>query len=153
MALDVYVLSTTGPPWFTQNGLVQWCNNPASINKTQKRRVPRANTESSKVIEILLPVTFYFNTSTRLDNVRNLWRFVINVPRVGGVVGRKITQASRASQPILLNIPTPKIILGTENYFLGLIATNELANATHNHENLQLWWHIGMSIKMRNTLR
>jgi len=27
---------------------------------------------------ILLPVTFYFNPSTRLDNVKNLWRFVIS---------------------------------------------------------------------------
>jgi len=32
-----------------------------------------ANNESSEVIDILLPVTFYFNPSTRLDNVKNLW--------------------------------------------------------------------------------
>jgi len=31
-----------------------------------------ANNESSKVIDSLLPVTFYFNSSTRLDNVKNL---------------------------------------------------------------------------------
>jgi len=31
-----------------------------------------ANNESSEVIDILLPVTFYFNPSTRLDNVKNL---------------------------------------------------------------------------------
>jgi len=37
-----------------------------------------ANNESSVVIDILLPVTFYFNPSTRLDNVKNLWRFVIS---------------------------------------------------------------------------
>jgi len=33
---------------------------------------PGANNESSEVIDILLPVTFYFNPSTRLDNVKNL---------------------------------------------------------------------------------
>jgi len=33
--------------------------------------VPRANNESSEVVDILLPVTFYFNPSTRLDNVKN----------------------------------------------------------------------------------
>jgi len=38
-----------------------------------------ANNESSEVIDILLPVTFYFNPSTRLDNVKNLWRFVISI--------------------------------------------------------------------------
>jgi len=31
-----------------------------------------ANNESSEVIDILLPVTFYFNPSTRLDNEKNL---------------------------------------------------------------------------------
>jgi len=31
-----------------------------------------ANNESSEVIGILLRVTFYFNPSTRLDNVKNL---------------------------------------------------------------------------------
>jgi len=31
-----------------------------------------ANNESSEVIDILLPVTFYFNPSTRLDNVKSL---------------------------------------------------------------------------------
>jgi len=30
-----------------------------------------ANNESSEVIDILLPVTFYFKPSTRLDNVKN----------------------------------------------------------------------------------
>jgi len=30
------------------------------------------NNESSEVIDILLPVHFYFNPSTRLDNVKNL---------------------------------------------------------------------------------
>jgi len=38
-------------------------------NKMQQRR---ANNESSEVIDILLPVTFYFNRSTRLDNVKNI---------------------------------------------------------------------------------
>jgi len=33
---------------------------------------PFANNESSEVIDILLPLTFYFNPSTRLDNVKNL---------------------------------------------------------------------------------
>jgi len=37
-----------------------------------------ANKESSEVIDILLPVTFYFNSSTRLDNVKSFWRFVIS---------------------------------------------------------------------------
>jgi len=36
-----------------------------------------ANNESSEV-DILLPVTFHFNPSTRLDNVKNLRRFVIS---------------------------------------------------------------------------
>jgi len=31
-----------------------------------------ANNKSSEVIDILLPVTFHFNPSTRLDNVKNL---------------------------------------------------------------------------------
>jgi len=31
-----------------------------------------ANNESSEVIDILLPVSFYFNPSTRLDHVKNL---------------------------------------------------------------------------------
>jgi len=38
-----------------------------------------AKHESSEVIDICLPVTFYFNPSTRLDNVKNLWRFIIRV--------------------------------------------------------------------------
>jgi len=34
---------------------------------------PRAaNNESSEVVDILLPVTFYFNPSTRFDNVKNI---------------------------------------------------------------------------------
>jgi len=33
--------------------------------------LPRANNESSEVVDILLPVTFYFIPSTRLDNVKN----------------------------------------------------------------------------------
>jgi len=33
---------------------------------------PVANNESSEVIDILLPVTFYFNPSTRLDNIKNV---------------------------------------------------------------------------------
>jgi len=37
-----------------------------------------ANNESSEVIDILLPVTFYFHPSTRLDNATNFWRFVIS---------------------------------------------------------------------------
>jgi len=40
--------------------------------------LPLANNESSEVIDILLPVTFYFNPSTRLD-VKNIWRFVISI--------------------------------------------------------------------------
>jgi len=35
-----------------------------------------ANNES-EVVDILLHVTFYFNSSTMLDNVKNFWRFVI----------------------------------------------------------------------------
>jgi len=42
--------------------------------------IPAANYESSEVIAILLPVTFHFNPWTRLDNVKNLWRFVISSP-------------------------------------------------------------------------
>jgi len=50
-----------------------------------RRRTPtyasrQANNESSEIIDILLQVTYYFNPSTRLDNVKNLWRFVI-IPR------------------------------------------------------------------------
>jgi len=37
----------------------------------------QANNESSEVVDILLPVNFYFYPSTRLDNVKNLGRFVI----------------------------------------------------------------------------
>jgi len=33
-------------------------------------QVQDANNESSEVIDILLPVTFYFIPSTRLDNVK-----------------------------------------------------------------------------------
>jgi len=32
---------------------------------------PSANNESSEVVDILLPVTFYFNPSTRLDKATN----------------------------------------------------------------------------------
>jgi len=35
------------------------------------------NNELSEVVDILLPVTFYFNPSTRLDNATNFWLFVI----------------------------------------------------------------------------
>jgi len=42
--------------------------------------LPAANNESSEVVDILLPVTFYFNPSTWLDNVKNVWRFVIILP-------------------------------------------------------------------------
>jgi len=31
-------------------------------------------------MDILLPVTFYFNPSTRLDNATNFWRLVIRDP-------------------------------------------------------------------------
>jgi len=48
-----------------------------------------ANNDSSEVIDILLPVTFYFNPSTRLDNVRNFWRFVISA-RCSKTVPRRI---------------------------------------------------------------
>jgi len=37
----------------------------------QWNRLPGANNESSEVIDILLPVTCYFNPLTRLDNVKN----------------------------------------------------------------------------------
>jgi len=43
-----------------------------------------ANNESSEVVDILLPVTFYFKP-TMLDNVKNFWRFVISF-RMGGDV-------------------------------------------------------------------
>jgi len=33
-------------------------------------RAREANNESSEVVDILLPVAFYFNHSTRLDNVK-----------------------------------------------------------------------------------
>jgi len=38
----------------------------------QAQRFQQANNESSEVIDNLLPVTFDFNPSTRLDNVKNL---------------------------------------------------------------------------------
>jgi len=41
--------------------------------------IQEANNESSEVVDILLLVTFYFNPSTRLDNVKNLWRFIISI--------------------------------------------------------------------------
>jgi len=50
------------------------------MQQVQEDTLPVANNESSEVIDILLPVTFYFNPSTRLDNVKNLWRFVISLP-------------------------------------------------------------------------
>jgi len=37
-----------------------------------------ANNESSEVIDILLPVTIYFNPLPRLDNAKNFCRFVIS---------------------------------------------------------------------------
>jgi len=43
----------------------KWCK------KNNNIRVRGTNNESSEVIDILLPVTFYFNPSTRLDNVPN----------------------------------------------------------------------------------
>jgi len=36
-----------------------------------------ANNESSEVVDILLPGTFYFNPLTRLDNGTNFWQFDI----------------------------------------------------------------------------
>jgi len=51
-----------------------------SVISPPSYRDPAANNESSEVIDILLPVTFYFNPSTRLDNVKNLRRFVISDP-------------------------------------------------------------------------
>jgi len=39
---------------------------------------PGANNESSEVDDFLLPVTFNFNPSNMLDNVKNFWRFVIS---------------------------------------------------------------------------
>jgi len=44
--------------------------------------MPEANNESSEVSDILLPVSFYFNPSTRLDNVKILWRFDIRMPEI-----------------------------------------------------------------------
>jgi len=40
--------------------------------------LPTANNESSEVIDILLPVTFYFIHSTRLDNVKNRPGFIMS---------------------------------------------------------------------------
>jgi len=37
-----------------------------------------ANNESSEVVDILLHVTFYFNPLTKLNNVKNFWRFDIS---------------------------------------------------------------------------
>jgi len=42
----------------------------------EKADLQVANNESSEGIDILLPVTFYFNALTRLDNVKNFWRIV-----------------------------------------------------------------------------
>jgi len=49
---------------------------PSIIPSTYSRQAlsghyRQANNESSEVIDILLPVTFYFNPSTRLDNATN----------------------------------------------------------------------------------
>jgi len=45
----------------------------SSTLKTMEYNIllPVVNNESSEVIDILLPVTFYFNPSTRLHNVKN----------------------------------------------------------------------------------
>jgi len=58
---------------------------PASYKKSpnivrQFSLPPWANNESSEVVDILLPVTIYFNTSTTRDKVKNFWRFVIFPP-------------------------------------------------------------------------
>jgi len=50
-----------------------------------------ANNESSEVVDIILPVTFYFNPSTRRDNVKNFWiymfRYSLNLAHLtNGVV-------------------------------------------------------------------
>jgi len=50
------------------------------VNGSSCMLFPVANNESSEVIDVLLPVTFYLNPSPRLDNVKNFWRFVINLP-------------------------------------------------------------------------
>jgi len=51
---------------------LMWNDNAETIAKTIFGATPLANNESSEVIDILLPVTFYFNPSTRLDNVKIL---------------------------------------------------------------------------------
>jgi len=43
-----------------------------SLEIILERDCLEANSESSEVVDILLPVTFYFDPSTRLDNVKNL---------------------------------------------------------------------------------
>jgi len=60
----------------------------AIVDVITHRRLQGANNKSSEVADILMPVTFYFYHSTRLDNVKNFWRFVIclqgiDTPQVG----------------------------------------------------------------------
>jgi len=50
-----------------------------STNSCHTQR--HATNASSEGIDIFLPVTFYFKPSTRLDNVKNLWQFVISQRR------------------------------------------------------------------------
>jgi len=64
---------------------------------------PGANHESSEVVEILLPMTFYFNPATRLDNVRNFWRFVISPPPRGPTRTFNFLQQPNISLPFLLS--------------------------------------------------
>jgi len=66
---------------------------------------PGANNESSEVIDILLPVTFYFNPSTRLDNVKNLWRFVIILPGLDKPVNFSVNECNHLRQITLLQLP------------------------------------------------
>jgi len=50
---------------------------PVQLSTPAMQGGPGSKYESSEVIDSLLPVTFYFNPSTMLDNVQNFWRFVI----------------------------------------------------------------------------
>jgi len=58
---------------FQEKG-VKWTSRGHDFKLYKKKITSRreANNELSEVIDILLPVTFYFNPSTRLDNVKNL---------------------------------------------------------------------------------
>jgi len=59
-----------------------------------------ANNELSEVFDILLRVTIYSNPSTRLDNVRNFWWFVISLQ-----VAQLGAFAFPCRSPSTLNLP------------------------------------------------